>query len=414
MTHASSQQSQAPSQMNNHIISNIVHRPPLFIVRMSAIGDTILAARTHAWVKQKGYAPYLITHKSNASLIDCMPQIAGACLMSDSGSVFLLREMQTGQMNQVEESEFLAHLKTAQSSDSGNQSSIWIADLQSTKRSRRAISEMQNTLSKIQLQGQVHKVRKLSFWRLLLVLWSFLARSQWQGRKPPVWLRNRLKAVHQLQKELIEKIPNSPATLRPDATVPVLTTQQGTTQAPNEHPESSVVLLLGSSYRLKSWPREHFRKLIDLIITRTDLRVVLCGGPDDLAVSEYLAFAHPQRIKNLVGQTSLAETLTIIQKARYVVTGDSFASHAADLLGTPVSVLFGATHPLLGFAPEGHHTTVHHAELSCSPCSRHGQGECRFRNIRCLTSITPEEVFSKLEQKVNQRRQANDANPPNA
>jgi heptosyltransferase-2 len=135
------------------------------------------------------------------------------------------------------------------------------------------------------------------------------------------------------------------------------------------------------------------------------LKIILCGGPDDRLVATYLAFLNTSRIVDLVGKIPLSETLSLIQKASYVVTGDSFASHAADLLGTPASVLFGATHPLLGFAPENPHATVHHKGLSCSPCSRHGQGECKHRNIRCLTSITPEEVFTKIEQVLARSRQ---------
>lgn len=59
-------------------------RAPALIVRMSAIGDTLIATRTHAHLHKRGYAPFLLTHKNNASLLECMPLLAGACLMTES------------------------------------------------------------------------------------------------------------------------------------------------------------------------------------------------------------------------------------------------------------------------------------------------------------------------------------------
>lgn len=386
---------------------------PLLIVRMSAIGDTILAARTHAIARDKGYSPYLLTHSSNASLMHCMPQLAGACLSSDSGLAFMLRSAESGDLLPVDEKTFSSvvgrDLVLRRNSTERQPITILnVVDLQATRRSRRAIARFEQMMTGEGISLKTHTVRKLTFWRILLVVWSFFARRQIHGRVPPAWLQNRLEPVHELQRKAMSKLPEvdsrpESASNQPVLTVPVAAGNSKKTTRPH------VVFLLGSSYRLKSWPREYFRELIGQILNRTDLQIVLCGGKDDRPAGEFLEFADRERILNLTGETSLAETLAWIAGAKYVVTGDSFASHAADLLGTPASVLFGSTHPLLGFAPKGTHTTVHHSGLSCSPCSRHGQGECRFKNLRCLTSIKPEQVFSKIEHSLNKSRQ----NPDN-
>ncbi|MEN9810075.1 MAG: hypothetical protein RLZZ488_1642 [Pseudomonadota bacterium] len=388
---------------------------PLLIVRMSAIGDTILAARTHAIARNKGYAPYLLTHSGNASLLNCMPQLAGACLSSDNGLSFMLRSAESGEMLPVDEKTFSSALgddllRLKNSAEKYPRTILNVVDLQATRRSRRAIAMLEQVMSGRGISLRTHTVRKLTFWRILLVVWSYCARTQFHGRVPPAWLQKKLEPVHELQRKVMIKLPDFGSHRGSSAQLPVLTLPSAFSKRENAQPY--VVFLLGSSYRLKSWPREYFRGLIGQILSSTNLQIVLCGGKDDRPAGEYLEFNHRERILNLTGATSLAETLAWIAGAKYVVTGDSFASHAADLLGTPVSVLFGSTHPLLGFAPEGTHTYVHHSGLSCSPCSRHGQGECRFKNLRCLTSIKPEQVFSKIEHSLDICRQNPDDRSP--
>lgn len=370
---------------------------PALIVRISAIGDTLIAARTQAHLLARGYAPILVTHKNNASLLDCMPLLQGACLVSDTGPTFLWKAENKTDLAGVDESEFIAALKNSIEKSGSDHikknDKLNVLDLQNTARSMRAIRDLEARLTRAGLKIEKKKVAKLSFWRLLLVFLSYLARRQWTGRKIPAWLQRRLKPVHRLQREMVESLPY--LSNAPQASMPQPLIVPGTH---SDFPHGHVVFLVGASLRLKSWPKENYRALQKKILEHTALSVVLCGGPEDVQIGEYLSFPSHDRIINKIGKTSLAETLGLIRAAAYVVTGDSFASHAADLLGTPASVLFGSTHPLLGFAPQGSHIHIHHSELSCSPCSRHGQGECRFKNMRCLTAINPDEVFSKIEQ----------------
>jgi|GEM_PF-701272 len=394
-------------------------RPPALVVRMSAIGDTLIATRTHALLEERGYAPYLLTQANNSSLLQCMPLLSGACLISESDVKFFLRNLQSQSLQEVSQNDFSAALRhgnekiAADLRVNKHLKCLHVLDLQNTARSRRAVNTFANCFAADGFNYRISKVAKNTLWRLLLVLLSFFSRQQLTPRTPPAWLQRRLKPVHALQRAMIERLPEvpnrrlsaqmsegNPSVERIAGRVPLIALSPADWQT-----QSYVVFVVGASYRLKSWPRENYRALLAMILENTSLKVVLCGGPEDQDIGHYLAFPAQERVANLIGKTSLAETLGLIKSAVYVVTGDSFASHAADLLGTPVSVIFGATHPLLGFAPAGSQATVHHSGLSCSPCSRHGQGECRFRNIRCLTSIKPEEVFSKIEQIWRSSRQ---------
>jgi hypothetical protein len=376
--------------------------PAAILVRMSAIGDTLIATRTQVALKQRGYSPFLISHRSNSALLPCMPTLRGALLWADDGKAsFWLAGTNPHDWAEVDQEKFIAVLKEHSVAE---RTKIPVLDLQNTRRSARAIRAFEELCGQRALQFQFYTVAKLTVLRLALIIWAYLSPRQWKRRKWPHWLAKRLKPVHELQKELVALLPqvNSPMH---QGNVPLALPPSILTRLPQG---DYVVFLVGASFRLKSWPREHFRTLLELILKNTPAQVVLCGGRDDVPTGEYLAFPKNERVLNKIGTTSLAETLGFIAGARYVVTGDSFASHAADLLGTPASVIFGATHPLLGFAPVGQHVTVHHTALSCSPCSRHGQGDCRFRNMRCLTAVTPEEVFAKIETRLGVMRQMPD------
>lgn len=368
------------------------HLRPLIVTRMSAIGDTVMTARAQHRLTQKGYAPILLTHKNNAALLGCMPLLQGACLWSDGHMEFFLRKTANEALTSIEKNEFFEWLGShAQFS---NDKKCVILDLQRTGRSKRAIRDLCMALSENGLANSVRNVRKGTFWRVLLILWAHLALRQWLGRTPPNWLKRRLISVHEHQAHLIQSLPKAPALVESSPT------EHSPLSAPQFKSEGLsdyyVLFAVGASARLKAWPREHYRSLLKLILADTNAQICLCGGSAESALGDYLTFGHDSRVVNLIGKTSLAETLGLIQGAAYVVTGDSFASHVCDLMKVPASVIFGSTHPQLGFAPQGNHTIIHHSELSCSPCSRHGQGDCRFKNVRCLTSVKPEEVFSQL------------------
>ena len=377
---------------------------PLFVTRMSAIGDTVMTARAQDSLCRKGYAPILLTHKSNAALLECMPRLRGACIWSEGNFEFFTRANEQEPLAPAEKADFFRWLG---SHPNGSQPDNYIVlDLQRTRRSKRAIRDLRHTFSEEGIASSVHGVAKGTVWRLLLIVWAYLSFKQWFGRTPPRWLKQRLRSVHEHQARLIEALPvvHTKSELNSDQRRPLC--------APDFKPQgletTYVVFAVGASARLKAWPREHFRALLKLIVESTDAQVCLCGGPSEAALGEYLAFGQNSRVLNLIGKTSLTETLGLIQSAAYVVTCDSFASHVCDLMNVPASVIFGSTHPQLGFAPQGSHTLIHHAELSCSPCSRHGQGNCRFKNVRCLTSVKPEQVFAQLMAVLSRHRQSVD------
>ena len=159
-----------------------------------------------------------------------------------------------------------------------------------------------------------------------------------------------------------------------------------------ELPSQYLVFCLGSSGNLKNWPEEHFKNLGLLIFKNfPNLKVILTSGPEWKTARDSIAQTHPHFESR---DLNLIETLEAIGKSIYVVTGDSFPSHACFLLNKPFSLLLGGTQPNLGFCPP--QAIIESLYLSCSPCTRHGQGVCHYKNLKCLKDLLPQKIFQSI------------------
>jgi heptosyltransferase II len=237
-------------------------------------------------------------------------------------------------------------------------------------------------------------VQKHSLFRLWLVVWSYI-QCFFGGRKPlqkKGYLQKGLSPILKAHSEGLNKLLKKMNLVQH-------------TKLPNQiemarpvFPSNPYVCIFpGASSFTKSWPKESFSKLIDFILKETTLKVVLCGGNTEVSIGSYLCFGrNPNRLENKVGQLDLKETLQLLAGSAGFVSNDSFPGHAAKEFGKPGVVIFGPTSPAFGFAPDSTKVATLWSGIGCSPCSRHGKADCRFRDLACLTSILPEEVFDVL------------------
>jgi len=146
------------------------------------------------------------------------------------------------------------------------------------------------------------------------------------------------------------------------------------------------VIGVGARYRSKAYP--HFEELAKLLSKR--LKVVLVGDKRDYDLTKDW-----RGVLNLCGKLNLNESLHIMSGARLFIGNDSGATHMARSVGTKVAVIYGGTHPCLGFAPYPDEGITIFKNFPCSPCHIHGRNDCG-KNFRCL-DIPAEEVYEKLE-----------------
>lgn len=156
------------------------------------------------------------------------------------------------------------------------------------------------------------------------------------------------------------------------------------------HEEKFIVLAASAAYPLKRWPISHWQRLIQL---EPQKKFVLLGGENDLFLNEVANIA-PQRVLNLVGKTSLQESAAVISLSHQVIANDTGLLHIAEQLGKNCIALMGPAP--FGF-PSRKSTKILEINLPCRPCSKHGQGPCRNKELqKCLVDIRPEQVQQEI------------------
>ncbi len=369
----------------------------VFVVRLSAIGDTLIAAKTILNLIASGYIPVFCTHQNCTDVVLSIPGLRYCALSNEKHEIAFYQIVK-----QSNEQMLLEPTTSKVLLDSVNSTSLTALDLQNTRRSKRFLRILKNIIKPARIE--THTVHKRSLYRICLVAKSFFSRTQHARNTNnasgslyilPQTIRRIANLNHsatrqaigtEIQKTTTHIVPKSP---RPELLLELL--------PQNFHNKNYVLICPGASLPLKSWGDENFAKLCLIISQQTDANIIIIGGKEELEMGNTIIQNIPvHRAVNLAGKLALGDSLTLLSKAQYVVSGDSFPGHACDLLGVPATILFGATSPHFGFTPEATNIRIRWLNLSCSPCTRHGRGKCRFKNRACLTNIKPEDVANDI------------------
>jgi heptosyltransferase-2 len=165
--------------------------------------------------------------------------------------------------------------------------------------------------------------------------------------------------------------------------------------APPPVPGGPVLLAPGGGRDAKRWPADRFAAIAAELVAR-GLPVLLLGTQAEKELLEEIAGAWPAEKGRVVAGADPATLPGMIGPCRAGLTNDSGLAHVAEACGVPVVVLFGPTHPRLGFAPLDPHSLALHTGIDCSPCDLHGPNVCPKGHHRCLTELTVEQVLAEL------------------
>jgi heptosyltransferase-2 len=150
-----------------------------------------------------------------------------------------------------------------------------------------------------------------------------------------------------------------------------------------------VALCPGSTNsRAKRWPPERFAALADHLMGKAKANVALIGSREELDVTEEVLSKMRRRPVVLTGETDLAGTVAVLSIADLLITNDTGPAHISAALERPTLVIFGPTNPLTTrpFSPTA---DIMRRPPECAPCMLR---DCPIDH-RCMTAITPEEVF---------------------
>ena len=162
-----------------------------------------------------------------------------------------------------------------------------------------------------------------------------------------------------------------------------------------------VALCPGSiNSRAKRWPAERFAALADLLIG-SQAQVLLIGSHEELDVSLEVAAKMQHEPVILTGKTSLAQVVEVLAAVDLLITNDTGPAHIAAAMGRPTVVIFGPTNPLTTRPFSSTAEIVRHPP-DCAPCMLR---DCPIDH-RCMTAISPEEVFERAQAILAHPREA--------
>ena len=152
----------------------------------------------------------------------------------------------------------------------------------------------------------------------------------------------------------------------------------------------------------KRWPVEKFIAAAKEVQQRTNCVWILFGGKGDFQLCKRIESETQNlkfKIKNLAGQTSLRELMSLLKLCRVLLTNDTGPMHVAAALGTPVVVPFGSTSPELtgpGLPGDARNFLIK-SDAPCSPCFLR---ECPI-DFRCMNGISVERVAQAVVESLN-------------
>jgi heptosyltransferase I len=133
--------------------------------------------------------------------------------------------------------------------------------------------------------------------------------------------------------------------LRWDIPLPADATAYAQALIPDSQP--TLVISACSSHRARNWSAERYAAVADHAVKKHGMRVILCGGPNELERGMARSIARHARVtvNDQVGRDTLPQLLALLARATVLLTPDSGPAHMATMVNTPVIGLYAATNP---------------------------------------------------------------------
>lgn len=156
----------------------------------------------------------------------------------------------------------------------------------------------------------------------------------------------------------------------------------------------------------RQWPPAAFAQLVDLLGERWSLPVVLTGVAAERETIDAIRSQARTPVVDLCAELGIRELAAVIERCSVMVANDTGPMHMAHALGTPTVVILGPTAVDVVGIPAS--AEVARAELPCSPCAFYmGWKTCTNPETwKCLSAVTPGQVFDAVAKQVNRLRLA--------
>ena len=179
------------------------------------------------------------------------------------------------------------------------------------------------------------------------------------------------------------------------------------------------IIGIGSSLSEKIWYMKRFAQIIRYITMHTVLDIYICGDSNEKDLQEEIKqyLKYNERVKFLVGKTTMTEWVNLIQHARFVIGNDSATVHIAAACNVPSICLCGSYDknqffPYVVECPSNTLPIVIRKKMNCGYCrvkGNHigaGNWKCR-QHIRkrkkalCIDQISVADVINEINKLVS-------------
>ncbi|HMK42831.1 MAG TPA: lipopolysaccharide heptosyltransferase II [Dissulfurispiraceae bacterium] len=157
----------------------------------------------------------------------------------------------------------------------------------------------------------------------------------------------------------------------------------------------------GATYgSAKRWYPDRFAEVGNWFIRTTGGSVVIFGSKTEEDIALEIDEDIPDHKLCVAGHTTIRDLMALLAECDALVTNDSGPMHLANAIGTPLVAIFGSTQPALT-GPLGDGVRVLDADVSCSPCF---ERTCPQKDLKCMTTVTADEVSHELAQITPRQR----------
>ena len=325
--------------------------PKILAVRLSSLGDVVLAQPVVTALARLGHTVEFLTKPAYRTLAEMFP-----------GTVRVLTSPE----------------ELARDYD-------WVLDWQGTLRSRFWISRLKKIKT---VRYAKHSLAR----RLLIRPWGrSMFWNAWPGLSPEA-------SVTSWYAQAAQRAGLAAPWSEPQLEVPEaarLTAADLLAKAGLAAAEPWVAMAPGAKWPTKQWPLEFYAALAMKLEKELGLRTIFMGATADAGVCQQAHALSGSRAVSLAGQTSLPVLAALLAQARLLVCNDSGPLHLGVAAGTRVLAFFGPTVREFGFAPKASpRVRLLSRDMPCRPCSLHGSRQCPLGHQACLKKITTEEAFS--------------------
>ncbi|MCX5703868.1 MAG: lipopolysaccharide heptosyltransferase II [Candidatus Omnitrophica bacterium] len=158
--------------------------------------------------------------------------------------------------------------------------------------------------------------------------------------------------------------------------------------------DKTIVISAGARSHIKRWPSDKFVELIPALVGEFNVKVILVGDKEDLAINKYIRERLKCPVADLTAKTTLTQLACLLESASLLVTNDSAVLHLASYLDIPIVSIFGPTDEAK-YGPWSQLSRIVKRDISCRPCQK---AQCCFNTLNCLRLIKVNDVLRRVQE----------------